>query len=77
MSVQMREVARDEDGMRLDRWFSVHFPHLSFGRLQKLLRSGQVRVDSGRVQTNARLAAGTCSAPLGARPSPAAAPDQR
>jgi len=56
--VQLREVARDEDGMRLDRWFSVHFAHLSFGRLQKLLRSGQVRVDSGRVQTNTRLVAG-------------------
>ena len=56
--VQLREVAADEDGMRLDRWFSVHFPELSFGRLQKLLRSGQVRVDSGRVATNARLVAG-------------------
>ena len=56
--VQLREVAADEDGMRLDRWFSVHFPDLSFGRLQKLLRSGQVRVDSGRVATNARLVAG-------------------
>lgn len=56
--VQLRTVARDEDGMRLDRWFSVNFPQLSFGRLQKLLRSGQVRVDSARVQTNTRLAAG-------------------
>ncbi|WP_404403631.1 RluA family pseudouridine synthase [Pelagibacterium halotolerans] len=56
--VQLREVARDEDGMRLDRWFSVHFSGLGFGRLQKLLRSGQVRVDSGRVQTSTRLSAG-------------------
>lgn len=56
--VQLREVSRDEDGMRLDRWFSVHFSQLSFGRLQKLLRSGQVRVDSARVQTNTRLGAG-------------------
>lgn len=76
MSVQMREVARDEDGMRLDRWFSVHFPHLSFGRLQKLLRSGQVRVDSGRVQTNARLAAGQIVRvpPLGDAPEPSGKP---
>lgn len=56
--VHMREVARDEDGMRLDRWFALHYAHLPFGRLQKLLRSGQVRVDSARVQTNTRLAAG-------------------
>lgn len=76
MSVQMREVARDEDGMRLDRWFSVHFPHLSFGRLQKLLRSGQVRVDSGRVQTNARLTAGQIVRvpPLGEAPPPSDKP---
>ena len=44
--------------MRLDRWFAVHFPQVSFGHLQKLLRSGQVRVDSGRVKTSTRLAAG-------------------
>ena len=54
----MQVVARDEDGMRLDRWFATHFPPVAFGPLQELLRSGQVRVDSGRVKTNARLAAG-------------------
>lgn len=74
--VQMREVARDEDGMRLDRWFSVHFPQLTFGRLQKLLRSGQVRVDSARVQTNARLASGQIVRvpPLGEMPAPSDKP---
>ena len=44
--------------MRLDRWFGTHFPQVSFGTLQKLIRTGQVRVDSGRVKTNTRLAAG-------------------
>ncbi len=74
--VQLREVARDEDGMRVDRWFSVHFPQLSFGRLQKLLRSGQVRVDSARVQTNARLSAGQIVRvpPLGDAPPPSDKP---
>ncbi len=74
--VQLREVARDEDGMRLDRWFSIHFEGLSFGRLQKLLRSGQVRVDSGRVQTNTRLAAGQVVRvpPLGDAPAPTGRP---
>ena len=52
------QVARDEAGLRLDRWFRVHFPDVSYGYLQKLLRSGQVRVDSKRVQANARLEAG-------------------
>jgi 23S rRNA pseudouridine955/2504/2580 synthase len=56
--VETIEVARDEAGMRLDRWFRVHFPDISYGHLQKLLRSGQVRLDSGRVQANARLETG-------------------
>ena len=51
-------VSEDEDGMRLDRWFGAHYPGLPFGRLQKLIRTGQVRVDKGRVQTSSRLAAG-------------------
>lgn len=58
MAVETRYVDRDEEGMRLDRWFKAHFPDLSFGHLQKLLRSGQVRVDGGRVKTNTRLASG-------------------
>lgn len=58
MAVETRRVDPDEEGMRLDRWFKTHFPDLSFGHLQKLLRSGQVRVDGGRVKTNSRLSAG-------------------
>ena len=44
--------------MRLDRWFRVHFPEVGYSYLQKLLRSGQVRVDSRRAQANVRLEAG-------------------
>ncbi|KFC62867.1 Pseudouridine synthase [Devosia sp. LC5] len=57
-AVQQRQVSSDEDGMRLDRWFAQNFPQLGFGRLQKLIRNGEVRVDKGRVQTSTRLAAG-------------------
>ncbi|MDP1731992.1 MAG: RluA family pseudouridine synthase [Devosia sp.] len=56
--VRQQTVARDEDGMRLDRWFATHFPHVTFGHLQKLIRTGQVRVDKGRAKTNTRLEAG-------------------
>jgi len=56
--VETIEVARDETGLRLDRWFRVHFPEVGYSYLQKLLRSGQVRVDSRRVTANARLEAG-------------------
>jgi 23S rRNA pseudouridine955/2504/2580 synthase len=52
------EVAEREAGMRLDRWFRVHFPEITHGYLQKLLRSGQVRVDARRVEANLRLEAG-------------------
>lgn len=56
--VETLEVKKDEDGLRVDRWFRVHFPEVGYGYLQKLLRSGQVRVDSKRVQANDRLQAG-------------------
>ncbi|MFN3743529.1 MAG: RluA family pseudouridine synthase [Hyphomicrobiaceae bacterium] len=56
--VETIKVTRDEAGMRLDRWFRVHFPDVGHVYLQKLLRTGQVRVDSRRVEANARLEAG-------------------
>jgi 23S rRNA pseudouridine955/2504/2580 synthase len=51
-------VAAEEAGLRLDRWFRMHFPNLAHGHLQKLLRSGEVRVDSRRAAAGLRLAAG-------------------
>jgi 23S rRNA pseudouridine955/2504/2580 synthase len=56
--VETIKVTRDETGMRLDRWFRAHFPQVGHVYLQKLLRTGQVRVDSRRVEANARLEAG-------------------
>ena len=56
--VQTRVVEEKDDGMRLDRWFLQNFPNLKFGHLQKLLRSGQIRLDSGRVKSSTRLATG-------------------
>jgi 23S rRNA pseudouridine955/2504/2580 synthase len=56
--VEIKCVGAGEDGMRLDRWFRAHYPALAHGALQKLLRTGQIRVDGGRAKANARLAAG-------------------
>ena len=56
--VETREVIADEDAIRLDHWFKRHYPALGYGRLQKLLRTGQVRVDGGRVKPGLRLKAG-------------------
>jgi 23S rRNA pseudouridine955/2504/2580 synthase len=72
--VETRTVGADESEVRLDRWFRRHFPEIGHGRLQKLLRTGQVRVDGHRAQANARLSPGQTVRipPLGAdQPSPA------
>ena len=54
-----REYVKDtEEDWRLDKWFKVHFPGLSYGRLSKILRKGEVRVDGKRVKANFRLEAG-------------------
>ncbi len=51
-------VADDEADLRLDRWFRRHYPELPHGHLQKLLRTGQVRVDGRRAEAGQRLAPG-------------------
>jgi 23S rRNA pseudouridine955/2504/2580 synthase len=56
--VEQIAVEAGEAGMRLDRWFKTHFPGLGFVQLQKLLRSGQVRVDGGRAKTDTRVEPG-------------------
>jgi len=56
--VETKEVSRADDGMRLDRWFKTHYASLPHSRLEKLLRTGQVRVDGGRAKASTRLAAG-------------------
>src|SRR6202000_3332190 len=51
-------IAHDEDAIRVDRWFKRHYPALNHGRLEKLLRTGQVRLDGKRVKSADRVAAG-------------------
>ncbi|WP_336944912.1 RluA family pseudouridine synthase [Asaia sp. HN010] len=79
MSVTTRIVSEDEADMRLDRWFRRHFPDLTQGALQKLCRTGQVRLDGKRVTGASRLAPGQSlripplpapTAPQSDRPAP-------
>ncbi len=72
MTIQPRAVGADEADMRLDRWFRRHFPAVNHVQLQRLLRSGQVRVDGGRAKANQRLAAGQA---IRVPPLPVAPPD--
>lgn len=70
-------VEADEAGLRLDRWFKRHYPDLSHGRLEKLLRTGQVRLDGKRAKSNHRVEPGQeiRVPPLDLEPGkPAAAP---
>lgn len=56
--VQTLQVGPDEAEQRLDRWFRRHFPHVSQGRIEKMCRKGEIRVDGGRVKSNSRVAPG-------------------
>ncbi len=56
--VQLIEIAEDEAAQRLDRWFRRRFPVISQGRIEKMCRKGEIRVDGGRVKASTRLEAG-------------------
>ncbi len=55
---QMQKVEDDEAGIRMDRWFKRHFPSLSHGQLEKMIRTGQIRVEGKRCSASLRLEAG-------------------
>jgi 23S rRNA pseudouridine955/2504/2580 synthase len=44
--------------LRLDRWFRRHYPGLAHGRLEKLLRTGQIRVDGKKAKSGDRISPG-------------------
>jgi len=73
MTVQTLTIAEAESETRLDRWFRRRFPQLTQGALQKMLRSGQIRVDGKRAEANTRLLAGQSVRvpPLPEGPAPA------
>ncbi len=51
-------VEDDDHGQRLDRWLKKKFPHIPFGQMQKIIRTGQIRVDGKRAKGDARLEKG-------------------
>jgi 23S rRNA pseudouridine955/2504/2580 synthase len=55
---EIARVENDEAGLRLDRWFKRHYPALGHGPLEKLLRTGQVRIDGKRAHAGDRLEPG-------------------
>ena len=79
MSAATVQVSHDEDGIRLDRWFKRRYLALTHGRLEKLLRTGQVRLDGKRAKAADRVAMGqevrvppqVVSEPVEEKPRPA------
>jgi 23S rRNA pseudouridine955/2504/2580 synthase len=57
-AVESVEVTRDDGETRIDRWFRRRYPHLSQGQIEKLIRTGQVRVDGARVKASDRVSPG-------------------
>ena len=56
--VQMISVASGDGDQRIDRWLRRLFPQLSQGRIEKMCRKGELRVDGGRVKASTRLEVG-------------------
>lgn len=56
--VQTVTVGPGDGDQRLDRWFKRHFPHVQQGRIEKMCRKGEVRVDGARAKASTRLEVG-------------------
>jgi len=56
--VQHIKIMPDDDGQRLDRWLKKNVEEMSFVMVQKLIRTGQIRLDGKRVKPDTRLVAG-------------------
>lgn len=82
MTIATRAVTDDEADIRLDRWFRRHFPGTTQGVIEKLCRTGQLRVDGRRAEAATRLAPGQtvrvppCPSPPAVTPLPVA-PDPK
>ncbi len=56
--VKLLTVSADEGEQRLDRWFKRRFPQVTQGAVEKMCRTGQVRVDGKRVRASDRVEPG-------------------
>ncbi|MCA8879537.1 MAG: RluA family pseudouridine synthase [Rhodobacteraceae bacterium] len=56
--VQTLTVTPEEGEQRLDRWFRRRFPHVPQGRIEKMCRKGEIRVDGARARAASRVGPG-------------------
>ena len=57
-SVELVEVRAEDADQRLDRWLRRRVPGLTQGRIEKLLRKGEIRLDGKRADGKTRVFAG-------------------
>lgn len=57
-AVRQFTVDKDDDGIRLDRWFKRHLPQIGFATISRWARTGQIRVDGKRADPADRLETG-------------------
>lgn len=59
MPVEIITISDEDAEQRLDRWFKRRYPGITQGRLQKMLRGGDIRIDGKRAkEAGTRLLAG-------------------
>ena len=56
--VKLLTVSEDEGEQRLDKWFKRRFPQLTQGHVEKMCRTGQIRVDGARAKAADRIVPG-------------------
>ena len=56
--VQQITIDTDAAEQRLDRWLRRRYPQVAQGRIERMCRKGEIRVDGGRVRPATRLEAG-------------------
>ena len=56
--VQLLQIGPEDSDQRLDRWFRRLFAHIPQGRIEKMCRKGEIRIDGGRVKPATRLRTG-------------------
>ncbi|MFT4150566.1 MAG: RluA family pseudouridine synthase [Paracoccaceae bacterium] len=84
--VQTLTVSADEGEQRLDRWLKRRFPQVTQGAVEKMCRTGQLRVDGARAKASDRVEPGMtirvpplpdADAPAPVRPEGISAADAR
>ena len=57
-TVRQFTIGKDDNDIRLDRWFKRNLPQISFAMVSRWARTGQIRVDGKRAKPEDRLKAG-------------------